>query len=128
MSRIVPQAFATLLCLAGAGPRGPAASAQGFPTEFKNLQVFDRKIAPRELKKKMDGFTEELGVKCAFCHNEENYASDELKHKLDARKMVQLVQFMRANRSKYFKANVKDEDLSCGGCHRGKSEPDPFVP
>ncbi len=128
MSRTVPLSVATLLCLAGAGARPTDAGAQSFPAEFKNLQVFDKKTPPRELKKRMEGFTEELGVKCSFCHNEEDYASDELKHKADARKMIQLVQHMRANRARYFKANVKEEDISCGGCHRGKSEPDPFVP
>ena len=101
---------------------------EGFPTEFKNLQVFDKKIAPDELKKTMNGFTDELGVKCVFCHNTDNYASDEKRHKGDARKMVQLVQFLKENKLKYFNPRVKEELLTCGTCHRGKNEPEPFVP
>ena len=128
MSRIALRAAVAVLALAGAASRQPGVAAQDFPTEFKNLQVFDKKVAPRELKKTMDGFTEQLGVKCTYCHNLDNYASDEMKHKLGARKMIQLVQYMRANKAKYFKAEVKEEDISCGGCHRGKSEPEPFVP
>lgn len=127
MTRVAIRTIAALsLAAAASGLRD--ARGQDFPTEFKNLQVFDKKIAPRTLKKTMDGFTEELGVKCTFCHNLDNYASDEREKKGDARKMIQLVQFMRANKAKYFKAKLTDDQVSCASCHRGKSEPDPFVP
>lgn len=122
---------AALVALAAAAALQGDARAQagkGFPTEFKNLQVFDKKIAPDDLKKAMNGFTDQLGVKCTFCHNLDNYASDENKHKTDARKMVQLVQFMQANKQKYFKADVSTDLISCGTCHRGKEEPEAFVP
>jgi hypothetical protein len=102
--------------------------AEGFPTEFKNLQVFDKKTAPDELKRTMNGFTDQLGVKCTFCHNTDNYASDEKRHKNDARKMIQLVLYLKANREKYFNPRAKDELFACGTCHRGKNEPEPFVP
>src|SRR5215475_5292179 len=95
-----------------------AVRAEGFPTEFKNLQVFDKKTAPDELKKTMNGFTDQLGVKCTFCHNTDNYASDEKRHKADARKMIQLVQYLKANREKYFNPRAKDELIACGTCHR----------
>src|SRR5262245_38899062 len=128
MSWSLPRAAVALLVLGGAAARQPAAVAQAFPTEYKNLRVLDKKIAPRDLKKRMEGIAQELGVKCGFCHNEDDYSSDELKRKQDARRMLQLVEHMRANRARYFKANVKDEEISCGGCHRGKSEPDPWLP
>jgi spermidine/putrescine-binding protein len=105
-----------------------AQAAQGFPKEFKNLLAFDKTIAPDVLKKTMNGFTDQLGVKCTFCHNLDNYASDEKKHKTNARKMIQLVQFMQANKAKYFKADVSNDLIACGTCHRGKEEPEPFVP
>jgi photosynthetic reaction center cytochrome c subunit len=105
-----------------------AQAGQGFPKEFKNLLAVDKKIAPDDLKKMMNGFTDQLGVKCTFCHNLDNYASDEKKHKTDARKMIQLVQFMQANKAKYFKTDVSNDLISCGTCHRGKEEPEPFVP
>src|SRR5262245_41574598 len=116
----------SLLCAALASRHD--VRAQGFPTEFKNLQVLDKKTAPDELKKTMNGFADQLGVKCTFCHNTDNYASDEKRHKNDARKMIQLVQYMKANREKYFNPRAKDELFSCGTCHRGKNEPEPFVP
>lgn len=95
---------------------------------FKNLQVLDKNISGKDLKATMEGFTEQLGVKCTFCHILDEYEKDEMGHKRDARKMIQLVQYMRANLAKYFKNDVKPPQISCWTCHRGKSEIDTFVP
>jgi cytochrome c553 len=104
-----------------------AARAQGFPKEFKNLQVL-KGISADDLKQTMEGFTEALGVKCSFCHTPDQWEKDDSKNKLAARKMIQLVQYMKANKDKYFKADVSNELLTCGTCHRGMKEPEPFVP
>jgi len=104
------------------------ARAQSFPTEYKNLQVLPRTIAPEELKGTMEGFTDALGVKCTFCHTRDHWERDDSENKRAARNMIRLVQYMRANRAKYFKADVTDELLNCGTCHRGMKEPEPFVP
>jgi hypothetical protein len=96
--------------------------------EHKNLQVLDKNITKDELKKTMNEFAEQLGVKCTFCHIPDQFEKDDRKHKLDARKMIKLVQHMRANRADYFKPTVKPEEITCAGCHRGKPEPEPFVP
>jgi len=121
--RVLLAAFAGVLA-AGA----TSATAQDFPTTFKNLQVIDKTIAPEALKAKMNSFTDELGVKCTFCHSLDDYSKDDNKHKVDARKMIALVQFMKLNKAKYFKATAPDELLSCGTCHRGQKEPVQFVP
>jgi hypothetical protein len=118
----LPGALALVLALGA-----PVARAQTFPTEFKNLQVL-KGISADELKSTMDGFTQALGVKCTFCHTKDQWERDDNDHKLQARKMIQLVQFMKANKVKYFKADVGDDLLSCGTCHRGMKEPEPFVP
>jgi len=129
MTRVTTRAAAVAALVLGlAAARQSGAQAQGFPKEFKNLQVVDKKIAPDDLKKMMNGFTEQLGVKCTFCHNTDNYSSDERKKKADARKMILLVQHMTANKDKYFKAKADPAALSCGTCHRGKEEPELFVP
>ena len=57
---------AAALVIAIADTRPAGAEAPGFPKEFKNLQVVGKKIAPDDLKKMMNGFTEQLGVKCTF--------------------------------------------------------------
>lgn len=119
---------ATLVGLAALLTLGAAAAqAQSFPREFRNLQVL-KGISADDLKKTMDGFTEALGVKCTFCHTPDQWEKDDSKNKLAARKMIQLVQYMKANKGKYFKADVNSELLTCGTCHRGMKEPEPFVP
>jgi hypothetical protein len=96
--------------------------------EHKNLQVLPKDISKEELKKTMDGFAEQLGVKCTFCHVAEQYEKDERPHKADARRMIKLVQEMKARKTEYFGPRVKEAVISCGMCHRGKAEPEPFVP
>lgn len=104
-----------------------SARAQSFPGEFKNLQLL-KGTSAEQLKATMEGFTQALGVKCTFCHTKDQWERDDNEHKLQARKMIQLVQYMKANKAKYFKDEVSDELLSCGTCHRGMKEPEPFVP
>ena len=109
-----------------------AASLLSSPTlaapEHKNLQVLPKDISKDDLKKTMDGFTEQLGVKCTFCHVLDQYEKDERPHKADARRMIKLVFDMKAKKADYFGPRVKEAVISCGMCHRGKAEPEPFVP
>lgn len=121
-----PMLALPLLFLALAAPVALRAQTIAWPP--KNLQVLDKNITLEQLKKTMDGFTEQLGVKCTFCHVLEQYDKDDLEHKRDARKMIQLVRHMRANKEKYFKEDVRTELISCGTCHRGQKEPEEFVP
>ena len=46
------------------------AAAEAAP-EHKNLLVLDKNISKDELKKTMEGFAAQLGVKCVFCHTGE---------------------------------------------------------
>ena len=64
--------------------------------EHKNLQILPKNITQEELKKTMDGFAEQLGVKCTFCHVLEQYDKDDRPHKADARRMIRLVMDMKA--------------------------------
>ena len=96
--------------------------------EHKNLQVLPKTITADELKKTMEGFTEQLGVKCTFCHVLEQYEKDERPHKADARRMIKLVQDMKAKKADYFGPRTKEAVITCSMCHKGKAEPEPFVP
>src|SRR6185312_9345176 len=62
----------------GGGGRGPA------PT---NLKV----LAPDNYIQVMFGMQTALGVKCDFCHNMEDRASDEKPTKVTARRMMEMV-------------------------------------
>lgn len=96
--------------------------------EHKNLQVLSKDISKDELKKTMDGFTEQLGVKCTFCHILDQYEKDERPHKADARRMIRLVMDMKAKKTDYFGPRTKEAVITCSLCHRGKAEPEPFIP
>lgn len=124
--RTTPGLALSLLALALGAPA--ALRAQKIEGPFKNLQVLDKNISKDQLKKTMDGFTDQLGVKCTHCHILDQYEKDDREHKREARKMLQLVQFMRANKAKYFKEDVRDDQIACATCHRGKAEPEEFVP
>ena len=100
----------------------------GLPAVFKNLRVLDKNISQKDLKATMEGFTDQLGVKCTYCHILDEYEKDEFQHKRDARRMILLLQTMRAGKAKFFKDGVKDSQINCGICHRGKPEPEEFVP
>ncbi len=119
--------FAFVAVLASALSLKSAAPAQAGP-EHKNLQVLDKAISNDELKKMMEGFAAQLGVKCVFCHVGEEYEKDDRKQKADARKMIRLVMDMKAKRADYFKATVKITAIQCSMCHRGKPQPEAYVP
>ena len=41
---------------------------------------------------------------------------------------LKLVQDMRARKADYFGPRTKEAVITCSVCHRGKAEPEPFVP
>ena len=103
--------------------RGAAVAA-----ENKNLLVLDKNISAEELKRTMEGFSAQLGVKCVFCHVGEMYEKDDRKQKSDARKMIKLVMEMKGRKAEFFKSTVKDNAITCALCHRGKPQPEAFIP
>ena len=67
----------------------------GLPAVFKNLRVLNKNISQKELKATMEGFTDQLGVKCTHCHILDEYEKDDFKHKRDARRMILLSTYPR---------------------------------
>ncbi len=110
-------------------PTAGLLNAQDMPAEFTNLQVFDPEIEVEELKEIMNGFTDQLGVKCTFCHILNEYEKDEIEdntHKIQARRMIRLTQYLNENAGLYFEEDVDLELLTCGTCHRGEAEVEVF--
>ena len=58
-----------------------------------------------------------LGVKCDFCHNMEDRASDEKPTKVTARKMMEMVKNINATT---FNGEQK---VTCYTCHHGEQKP-----
>jgi len=102
--------------------------AQEMPDTFQNLQIFPEDISKDQLKKAMKGFTAALGVKCTYCHILDEYDKDEKEHKLVARKMIKLVDFMRQNADTYFKEDTETELIACATCHHGEAELEVWEP
>lgn len=96
--------------------------------EHKNLQILPKTITKEELQKTMDGFAEQLGVRCTFCHVPDKFDLDERPHKADARRMIKMVMDLKAKKAEYFGPRAKETVVTCGLCHKGKAEPEPFVP
>jgi len=84
-----------------------------------NLKVLHGIHSRDQLLNVMRGFTEALGVKCDFCHNTDNFASDEKIQKRTARVMIQMV----TNIDKNYLPGPQIEKVTCFTCHRGASTP-----
>ena len=104
--------------------------AADMPDTFQNLQVLSEDITKDELKGIMNGFTEQLDVKCTFCHTLDEYDKDDNKHKVIAREMIKLVGHLREQieSGAYFPKDTEPEKVGCWTCHRGSAEVDSFVP
>ena len=96
--------------------------------DFKNLQVLPKNISVDSLNDIMDTYKKALGVGCGFCHvmkdknGLEDYASDGVRHKNQAREMMRMT--MDINK-KYFPSQGKYvETVTCNTCHKGRSEPE----
>jgi len=90
-----------------------AQEKKGPPPAPKNLQV----IKPEEIRPMMRAFTVALGGKCDLCHVQGDFASDENKHKVIARKMIVMTREINA------KFPDGKEHVTCYTCHRGDHEP-----
>lgn len=56
---------------------------------------------------------------CAYCHNVENMASDEIYAKVVSRRMLQMVRHINAD----WKTHVAQTGVTCYTCHRGNPVP-----
>jgi hypothetical protein len=103
---------------------------------YKNLKVLPKNITKEQMDSVMHHFTNSLGVKCNFCHvrtadgKDWNFAADDNKHKLVARKMITMTNKIN---DKYFDVTGKktlDAKLmvSCYTCHHGKTDPETKPP
>jgi hypothetical protein len=78
-----------------------------------NLKV----LTPENYIGVMFGMQTALGVRCDFCHNMEDRASDEKPTKVTARKMMEMVKNINATT---FNGEQK---VSCYTCHHGEQKP-----
>src|ERR1039458_3442846 len=97
----------------GPPPGGPPPGKRMPMPEPKNLKL----LKPEPLMETMQSFRVALGVRCDFCHVQNDFASDEKPHKEIARKMIVM--------SREINTNFPDGKMhvTCYTCHRGSEEP-----
>ena len=95
-------------------PRPTASAAPG-----KNLKVYPAGTDTAEIKKDMKLVSKALGVQCDFCHDLDDFSSDDIPKKNIARGMMKMVGSINGKLKKDgFKAEVK-----CMTCHAGSEKP-----
>jgi len=90
----------------------------GQQSELKNMKVLSYTKKRDVVKYMKSVIAPELGVKCSFCHNMTDYASDEKSHKVVARQMMAMT--IEANKTM---KNLNFHEISCWVCHKGNNHP-----
>lgn len=125
--RTITRVAAIGLLAGGLAVGSPAARADD---ALKNLKVLPSTIGKRGLNDMMKQWTQALGVRCDFCHEQKtpgdsqsfDFASDKIAHKAVARRMFTMVQELNGGPLPRA-AGEDDAAVSCVTCHRGLTNP-----
>ena len=87
---------------------------------YENLQVLGD-LSDDQFNRLMTAITEWVSPEqgCAYCHNEENFADDNVYTKIVARRMLQMTQKINAG----WGDHVGQTGVTCFTCHRGQPVP-----
>jgi len=90
--------------------------------EYENVHVLGH-LNTAQFTRLMTAITQWVAPEqgCAYCHNPNNLASDELYTKVVSRRMLQMT--MRINES-WAEQHVHDTGVTCYTCHRGQPVPE----
>jgi photosynthetic reaction center cytochrome c subunit len=97
------------------GPEGEKASEA-----YENVKVLGD-LSTAQFTRLMASITEWVSPEqgCAYCHNVDNMASDEVYTKVVARRMLEMTKHINAD----WKAHVAATGVTCYTCHRGQPVP-----
>ena len=118
-----PRDYAKLVA-ANKAPEPPyAIEMGGTPASqiYKNVKVLGD-LNEEQFLRLMGSITEWVAPQqgCAYCHNEENLASDEKYTKTVSLKMLEMTRALNSN----WDGHVKTTGVTCYTCHRGKNIPE----
>lgn len=101
--------------IAPATPGGPPAAQI-----YQNVQVLND-LTVGEFSRLMVAMTAWVAPEqgCTYCHNVQNFASDENYTKVVARKMLQMTRKINTD----YKSHVAETGVTCYTCHRGNNIP-----
>jgi Photosynthetic reaction centre cytochrome C subunit len=93
---------------------------------FKNVKLLKDMPAKQFVEAMNDDYAKAIGRSCDFCHERNDYASDERKEKATARIMIALEDSL--NNAPEYLPQLKDRrgtwpHIECVTCHRGMNEP-----
>jgi tetratricopeptide (TPR) repeat protein len=100
------------------------------PPPMTNLQIFPKDTPRPQVVQAMQGFTQALGVRCDYCHAEQqqgrpqDFASDDKRTKKVAREMMRLTEDVNARVPAAVAKTAADATrVQCVTCHRGVAIP-----
>ena len=101
------------------------AGKEELPAEsvFTNLKLLGSVPAGRLLRMMNQGYSRNLGVTCEYCHNTDDYGSDEKREKETARAMIAMVATIAGELRKIPTIKSDNPVVNCGTCHRGVARP-----
>src|SRR4029077_3406003 len=111
---------------APAPPAQPPAGPPNAPPPIKNLQFYPPDTKRPELTDKMRQFTSALGVRCEYCHIDEqggpnpkrDFATDEIPAKVTARAMLRMTKQINDDLlAKIPNRAPPAVEVSCAPCH-----------
>lgn len=87
-------------------------------------EIKNQKILSFETKKEMMDYMKKeisasLGVKCSYCHNVRDFASDEKKEKEITRQMMIMTNVINKNTM----TPLAYDPVNCWTCHQGNTDP-----
>ncbi|MGD0902161.1 MAG: c-type cytochrome [Terracidiphilus sp.] len=112
---------------------GPPPRAYPAPT---NLKVLPKNLSGQQVHEIMERWEGSLGVHCSTCHTADpnnigpngrprlNFADDSKAQKATARLMYKMTEDINGN---YVIMVENSTPVTCGTCHRGHLDPEPFV-
>ena len=101
-----------------AGREGEPATAV-----FSNVKVLTTSISAAQLINAMEmTFGRSLGVRCEYCHDAGDFASDALRTKRVAREMMRITGVINVQFSQVLDFRERTF-VSCWTCHRGSAHP-----
>lgn len=90
---------------------------------FTNMKLLGDMPAGRLLNIMNGGYSRNLGVTCDYCHNTDDYGSDEKREKQTARAMITMVGTIAGELGKITTIKSERPVVNCGTCHRGVARP-----
>jgi hypothetical protein len=102
-----------------------------------NLKVLPKNLTGQQVRDIMEKWEGSLGAHCSTCHTADpknigpngrprlNFADDSKEEKQTARLMYTMTESI--NVDYVSKVPDSDESVTCGTCHRGHLEPEPYV-